>query len=202
MQSDLYIRKGVPSEWITLEHVNWAEAFPYKPEVKFRVWHDGESMHIEYKVREHGTRALQSVLGDPVYEDSCVECFIQPNPADPHYYNFEFNPIGMIAMACRTGRDDPQDAPLSVLKGISVKTSAGSVPFLETNLGEWTLDIAIPAGALFNSGIDSFDGRKMKMNFFKCGDGLKVPHFITWAPIDTPKPDYHRPEFFQDVEFE
>lgn len=202
MQPKLHIGKGKPSEWITLDCVNWENNFPYKPDVKFRIWHDGASLHLSYKVREQGTRALQSELGQPVYEDSCVECFIQPDPSDPHYYNFEFNPIGMIAMACRTGRNDPQDAPGQVLGSITVKASAGSVPFEEKALDEWTLDITIPATALFNAGIGDFSGRSMKMNFFKCGDGLKVPHFITWAPIDTPRPDYHHPKFFLPVEFE
>lgn len=198
----MLVRKGTPSDWISLENVNWKENFPYKPQVKFRVWHDGESFHIEYKVREQGTRALQTVLGGPVYEDSCVECFIQPDPADPHYYNFEFNPIGMMAMACRTGRNDPEDAPQAVLESVKIETTAGTGSFDEKFVEEWGLKIAIPASALFNSGVKDFSGRSMRMNFFKCGDGLKVPHFVTWAPIDTPKPDYHRPEFFQSVDFE
>ncbi len=198
----MLVRKGTPSDWVSLENVNWKETFPYKPQVQFRVWHDGTSFHIEYKVREQGTRALQTVLGGPVYEDSCVECFIQPDTADPHYYNFEFNPIGMMALACRTGRSDPEDAPQKVLESVRIETTAGREPFGEKFVEEWGLNISIPASALFNSGVKDFSGRRMKMNFFKCGDGLKVPHFVTWAPIEIPKPDYHRPEFFLPVEFE
>lgn len=198
----LIVRKGVPSEWISLDNVNWPEAFPYKPDVQFRVWYDGPVFHIQYKVRENGTRALQKVLGAPVYEDSCVECFIQPDAADPHYYNFEFNPIGKMALARRTGREDPEDAPDFVLESVVIRTTAGEEAFAEKHIDEWSLDIEIPASALFFSGVEDFSGLTMRMNFFKCGDGLKVPHFITWAPIDTPKPDYHRPEFFRPVEFE
>ncbi|MCQ2152992.1 MAG: hypothetical protein MJY44_00230 [Bacteroidales bacterium] len=198
----MLIRKGIPSDWFCLENVNWKESFPYKPRVQFRVWHEGDTFHIGYNVREQGTRALQTVLGGPVYEDSCVECFIQPDPADPHYYNFEFNPIGMMAMACRTGRNDPEDAPREVLESVRIETTAGKEPFDEKYVEEWSLDIAIPASALFNSGVKDFSGRRMRMNFFKCGDGLKVPHFVTWAPVRTPSPDYHRPEFFLPVDFE
>lgn len=203
MDKSLFIPKGKPSEWHTLDQVNWPDAFPYKPDVKFRLWHDGASLHLDYEVEEQGTRALQSVLGDPVYEDSCVECFIQPRPeTDPRYYNFEFNPIGMLAMACRTGRNDPENAPLAVLESVSIKASAGSEPFAEKPLGKWSLNICIPVTAFFNSGVECLDGMKMKMNLFKCGDALKVPHFVTWAPISTPGPDYHRSEFFIPVEFE
>lgn len=200
---DIFVPKGKASQWYTLDQVNWPDAYPYKPEVKFRVWHDGANFFIDYEVKEQGTRALQGVLGGPVYEDSCVECFIQPNPGtDPRYYNFEFNPIGMMAMACRTGRNDPEDAPQAVLESVEIKASAGCETFDEKPIDKWTLAIRIPASALFNSAVSDFSGREMKMNLFKCGDGLKVPHFVTWAPISTPGPDYHRPEFFIPVTFE
>lgn len=186
------------------ECLNWPEAYPYKPEVSFRVWHDSASFHIEFKVREETTKAEQSVPGGPVYEDSCVECFIQPRPeTDPRYYNFEWNAAGHLAMACRTGRNDPEDAPLDVIASVKAEPSLGSEPFGEKTVDEpWTLHVAIPASALFNSGIEKWDGLKCRMNFYKCGDGLKTMHFLTWAPIDTTSPDYHRPEFFRDVQFE
>ena len=85
---------------------------------------------------------------------------------------------------------------------VKAKGSLGSVPFTEREAeGPWTLEIEIPAKALWHSGIESFAGLSSRANFYKCGDGLTVPHYITWAPIDTPRPDYHRPEFFAPVTF-
>ena len=40
------------------------------------------------------------------------------------------------------------------------------------------------------------------MNLYKCGDNLSHPHFLSWQPIDTPQPDFHRPEFFAAGKFE
>ena len=34
------------------------------------------------------------------------------------------------------------------------------------------------------------------------GDNLSHPHFLSWRPIQTEKPDFHRPEFFEQVTFE
>ena len=69
-------------------------------------------------------------------------------------------------------------------------------------IGPWGLDLLIPAAALWhNPGLD-FKGLHARGNFYKCGDGLKVPHYVTWAPIATEKPDYHRPEFFGELFFE
>jgi len=202
--ASMLIPKNIPSEWKSFENLNWPEEFPYAPEVSFRVWHDGAFFHIEYKVREETTKAEQTELGEQVYKDSCVECFIQPSPeTDAHYYNFEWNATGHLAMACRTGRSDPQDAPLDVIASVKAEPSLGTDPFTEVALDKpWTLHVAIPITALFNSGLTSWDGLKCRMNLYKCGDGLTRKHYLTWAPIDTPAPDYHRPEFFQEVQFE
>ena len=39
------------------------------------------------------------------------------------------------------------------------------------------------------------------LGIIKCGDDLTVPHFLSWNPIKTEKPDFHRPEFFGTVKF-
>lgn len=194
---------GAPGEEQRLDCLNWAEAFPYFPDVRFHIWHDGNNIHLKYKVLEQSTKAEQTVLGGPVYEDSCVECFIKPSEDDPRYYNFEWNAAGKLAMACRTGRTDPQNAPIEVLKSVKVNPSLGCEPFAERAIAEpWTLEVEIPASALFNHGIENLSGKTMEMNLYKCGDGLAVPHFVTWRPIGTANPDYHRPEYFVKVVFE
>ncbi|MFR4039417.1 MAG: carbohydrate-binding family 9-like protein, partial [Butyricimonas faecalis] len=38
-------------------------------------------------------------------------------------------------------------------------------------------------------------------NIHKCGNKLPHPHFVTWNPIPTEKPDFHRPEFFGTLIF-
>jgi hypothetical protein len=39
-------------------------------------------------------------------------------------------------------------------------------------------------------------GATLRANFYKCGDELQVPHFLSWNPIGVETPDFHRPEFF------
>ena len=176
--SKLIVPKGHPSEAHKLDCLNWPAEWPYKPEVEFRIWHSGDVLHLEYKVCEQGIR-------------------------------MEFNAIGTMVLSWRTGRLDPEHAPADVLA--SVRREAGGKPSVEgsrkgfeekASEGPWTLKADIPASALWRSGVKSFDGLRARGNFYKCGDGLAVPHFVTFAPISTPKPDYHRPEFFTELEFE
>jgi hypothetical protein len=39
-------------------------------------------------------------------------------------------------------------------------------------------------------------GATLCANFYKCGDELSVPHYISWAPIEAEKPNFHRPDCF------
>ena len=41
----------------------------------------------------------------------------------------------------------------------------------------------------------------LRANFYKCGDGTSVPHFLSWSHIETETPDFHCPEFFGNMHF-
>jgi len=182
-----------------LDCLNWAEEYPYKPDVSFRLFHNDEFLFLEYDVREKCTAALEMTDGNDVYKDSCVEFFIQPE-GDGHYYNFEWNAIGTLCFSRRTGRFDPVHASKPVLDSVLTSSTYGRKPFEEIKGDNvWTLRVAIPASALFGGELKTWHGARLKGNFYKCGDDLSTPHYITWAPITTPTPDYHRPEFFQSI---
>ena len=193
---------GELSEPQRLDCLNWP-AWPYKPSVEFRIGLFKDGLRLEWKVDEQSIRALQGTPGGEVYEDSCVEFFFKPSADDPHYYNFEWNAIGNLCVSWRTGRFDPEPAPTSVYELVRAEASCGMLPFDERQAkGPWTLKVFIPLKALWKSGLKSLRGLQARANFYKCGDGLAVPHFVTWAPIATEKPDYHRPEYFDWLEFE
>lgn len=46
------------------------------------------------------------------------------------------------------------------------------------------------------------DGKTMKGNFYKCGDKLQTPHFLSWSPIGLERPMFHCPAFFGTLSFE
>ena len=198
----LTVPSGRLSEAQRLDCINWPD-WPYKPDVEFRIGYDCSGIMLEWKVVEQSVRAMQSTPGGEVYKDSCVEFFFQPDPADPHYYNFEWNAAGVMYLAWRTGRHDPEYAPAEVLGGVSANASLGPAPFSEKAAeGPWTLKLHIPMKTLWHSDIKDLHGLNARANFYKCGDGLKVPHFVSWAPVGTPVPDYHRPEYFAEIVFE
>ena len=44
--------------YIPVIHVNWPEAYPYKPEVEFAAVHTGDALLLHYRVEEQSVRAV------------------------------------------------------------------------------------------------------------------------------------------------
>ncbi|MCQ2120242.1 MAG: hypothetical protein MJY78_00230 [Fibrobacter sp.] len=127
------------------------------------------------------------------WEDSCVEVFLE-NPTNPReYYNFEITSRGFILAAvgeCRECRAKLEGAALaSIIRKKELASIAG-------DLICWGIAVLIPPSIF---GLENFDGITLKGNLYKCGDKTKTPHYLSAFPIDTEKPDFHRPEFFQKI---
>ena len=183
-----------------IEKVNW-ESHPYRPEVKFNIAYGDSEIFIKYYVRESHVKAEKSHTNEMVCEDSCVEFFVAPAD-DGIYYNFEFNPIGTALVGMGHGRHDSARAETAVVDSIRRLASMGDRPFPERS-GDmrWSLTLAIPISSFFHHRVESLKGKIFRANFYKCGDRLTVPHYVTWNPVETERPDYHRPEHFGLLRF-
>lgn len=187
-------------EFQSIDVVNWKE-FPYKPEVSFRIAHTGNNILLQYKVKEASIRAVADTDNGRVWEDSCVEFFVSPS-ADNNYYNFECNCIGkLLIQAGVPGNRKMADAP--ILNSVKRWSSLGNEPF-EEKVGEssWEVAMIIPVTAFFRHSVELLDGQTMKGNFYKCGDELKTPHFLSWNPIKLERPKFHAPAYFGTLIFE
>lgn len=181
--------------------VNWA-SYPYCPDVEFRMAYTENAILLNYKVREGSVRAVAGKDNGPVWEDACVEFFSVP-AADGVYYNVECNCAGTLLIGAGTGRNNREHAPQEVLDKVERWSSLGREAF-EERVGEcsWELALVIPYSAFFLHKVTSLEGKTIRANFYKCGDGLQTPHFLSWNPIAIEKPDFHRPDFFGTLVFE
>lgn len=181
---------------------NWPADFPYTPQTGFRIFHTGAELLLRFDVAECCTAALTLDDNGPVWTDSCAEFFFQPQGSEC-YYNFECNCIGTLLIGHRRSRTQAEHAPAEVLAAVRRCSAFAHAPLPELKGdNRWTLTLAIPVRALFRDRFASWDGVHGTMNLYKCGDNLSHPHYLSWRPIDTPAPDFHRPEFFEEVFFE
>lgn len=180
---------------------NWAAAYPYAPQVRFAAGHDGKNLYLRFRVEEECTKAEIGEDNGAVWTDSAVEFFISFD--ETGYYNFEFNCIGQALLGFRKTKPDVTHAGKEIMERIGRESSLGRACFAERR-GEnrWELLVTIPTEAFFAHRFESLDGLRARANVYKCGDDLSKPHFLSWQPIRTEKPNFHVPEFFGDVEFE
>lgn len=185
---------------IEVNVINWKD-YPYSPETRVVAAYDDNALYLRYSVREEYFKAEMTESNQNVYEDSCVEFFVSP-AGDGIYYNFEFNALGTCLMGSGTGRADTKRVDPRIISTIgrlgSVKT--GPVKEMKGSF-EWTLTVSIPFSAFFRHHIRDLKGHSFRANFYKCGDGLSVPHYVSWNPIGTENPDFHRPEYFGELNF-
>ena len=188
-------------EWNAIACVNWVE-YPYQPDVKFRAAHTGDAILLHYQVTEASVRAVALADDGKVWEDACVEFFLSPEGND-FYYNFECNCAAKLLLHGGPAGGERPTASEEVLKSVKRWASLGTEPF-EERVGEctWEVVLVIPASAIFRHEIADLNGKTMRANFYKCGDLLQTPHFLSWAPIELPKPKFHCPEFFGELVFE
>lgn len=139
--------------------------------------------------------AVNRMPNSPVYEDSCLEFFLQKEKDGP-YINFETNSTG--ALLCAIGKNRYDRVFLSD-KGYPLPVVT---PFTgEDNKGRfWGVTVEIPENLLIAAfGCAPREGTAFRGNFYKCGDKTPLPHYGCWSPIRTQSPDFHQEEYFGDL---
>jgi len=178
---------------------NWVEA----PDVhaKFSIRHDGSSIYLYYQVEEPEIRAVNTEYNSPIWEDSCVEFFLAFG-GDDGYYNFEINAIGTVLGAFGIDRNKRFHLADSLLMSIETTPSLERKP-IENKEGRafWSMQLIIPVRVFHFSKIKNLSGVDAHANFYKCGDKLKHPHFLSWKPVLTSTPDFHSPRYFGQIYF-
>lgn len=184
-----------------IEIINWPDTYPSKPDVTFAIAHNGENILLQYRVKENEILAAVTKDNGEVWTDSCVEMFLSFD--NQHYYNAEFTCIGKALLGYRKFGEKAVHASETTMQSILRQPSLGTANRgKEIGNFDWTLTLVIPCAAFWESNIASFDGLHAKGNFYKCGDNLSTPHFVSWTRIETPKPSFHQPSFFGELFFE
>lgn len=162
-------------------------------ETAVRAWaqlcRDDECLWVRMEAEESPVRAALTEPLDEVYNDSCLEFFLAPDPADSRYLNFEFNPLGNVYLGFGSTR------PTRVRQIVSDKDELfRPQPFL-TERG-WGIVYRIPFGFIRNY-FPNFQPRgEIAGNFYKCGDMTPQPHYLSWMEMHTNTPDFHRRQDF------
>ena len=144
-------------------------------DVVLTLGHEDGILTLVYEVAEPELRRMVTHANGPVWTDSCVELFIQGRGEE--YSNFEFSASGAFLAAHGRGR-----AGRVFYDDEARRHVHDSVTILENNnhLSRWRLEARLDLIAL--KIIDSVPCT-VRLNAYKCGDGLRKPHFLSLFPI-------------------
>ncbi|MBQ8510199.1 MAG: hypothetical protein IJ493_09870 [Clostridia bacterium] len=155
-----------------------------------------EGVYVHFFCAEANPRAIYHKHNEPVFKDSCMEFFFTMNDPDKSangYINIESNsdPTTLIAY----GHDRYDRTPIMDM---------GIKPFALTSNktdSTWELFEFVPLAVLQKVfGITEVNEQTVfKANLYKCGGDHQVLPYGSWAEIDSPTPDFHRPEFFGEL---
>ena len=181
-----------------IDQVNWKDQFPVKLPVTVRVAHDKQKLYLLYNITGEQLRAVNTKDFGSVWEDSCVEFFVQ-HKGDKAYQNFEFNAFGALLATVHETREISENLSVKLMSSIVRFSTIRHYYKVGEEVSDWTLYVEIPKEAIgFTSG-EKMSGQTILANFYKCGDETPEPHFISWKPIDTPEPNFHVPQFFGEL---
>lgn len=169
-----------------------------QPRVKFSIAYCKDCLFLRYYVIENSLLARYRDINAPVYKDSCVEFFISFGEAA--YYNLEFNCLGTGRIGFGASKNERELLPPATVAKVRHSATIhgeknGSSPTF------WALTLAIPSEVFSAHTLTSFEGLIARANFYKCGDDLPSPHYLTWSKILAPEPNFHLPEFFGEIRF-
>jgi hypothetical protein len=175
------------------------------PRTEVKIAYVDAAIHVMFRVRDRYVRAIATKHQDSVCGDSCVEFFFTPGP-DPSkgYFNVEMNCGGTILFHYHSGQGRVE-VRRSDCDKVAKEHSLPAIidPEIEEPV-TWTVAYSIPLSVL--AGYCPVSTPKphtiWRGNFYKCADHTSHPHWLTWSPVDHPRPNFHLPQFFGVLEFE
>lgn len=186
-----------------------AQSAAHRPATYVRVLYDDAHLYLRFDVMDRYVQVRHTLPQEPVWQDSCVEFFVQP-VGQSTYFNFEINAGGNILLYCI---EDPTRTPDGFVAYQEVSSAwldrvviGHSLPRrIEQTLEgpiAWSIAYRVPF-ALFEAYVGPLSitsGTVWRGNFFKCGGDPTHAHWGSWADIGEAL-NFHQPARFGELVF-
>lgn len=176
-----------------IDHYQWLGS--YRPKAYGSMgYREGYGLIVSITVEEKNPLRHYQHRDDPVYKDSAVEAFFDfsPKSGKQKYFNFEMNGNG--AMLSQFGNRGNRQ----FLKHLTNQSARCDVAIKERS---WSAILQIPMELITElyqmKPLEKED--RFTCNFYKICEDPGLEHYASYAPIDSPSPDFHLPEYFTEA---
>lgn len=177
------------------------------PKTMVKLRYDKDNIYVMFRVADKYVKAVATEINGKVWMDSCVEFFFSPcSDTKQGYFNFEANCKGVFLFQYHLNNGGTSGF-VNMEDCEKVRISYSLKRSVEQEIAEpleWRLEYSIPLSVLkkYMKVNEPGPGVNWRANFYKCADKTSHPHWLTWAPVDYPRPKFHLPEFFGRLVFE
>lgn len=189
------------------EYLDWAQIpvaaidhLLWTPEVDIcanaRICYDENALYLHLSAKEKNIKAEYTGRLDEPCNDSCLEFFFSPIPGDNRYFNIEFNPNLCMYLGLGDGNGN-------LIRLLPEGENSFEPKATRTEDG-WELTYRVPFSfiRIFFPEFSAESGKRIRANFYKCGDETVQPHFFAWNRVTSETPAFHRPCDFGELVFE
>jgi len=123
-----------------------------------------------------------------------MEFFFCPDGTSNRYFNFEWNLNGCLFLGIGEGRGDRVR--------LVMPDGAERFAFSASRTADgWELFYRIPLAFVqqYFPQCEFSAGAVIRANCYKCGDKTAQPHYLSWNPVTSEQPDFHRPCDFGEM---
>lgn len=186
------------------------ELSEHRPRTQAKVLYDERGLYLRFRVEDRYVRSIETSYHGKVWEDACVEFFVEPVPGRG-YFNFEINAGGTLLLSYKenptwTGETLEESGPVPWELAQRVEIFHTLPAVVEPELAGpvvWEVAYHIPY-AVFTTYLGELGtprGQVWRANFYKCAENNSHPHWASWSLI-TKELNFHQPEFFSEIHFE
>ena len=191
LQAFSHILDALPAQPIL--NLSWPE-YATNCRAWFRMVYTPQAFVLKYDIQNDFFQSTPRATNGPVHLDNCIEFFVQFGD-DTSYYNIEFNCLGNGKMAYGEGNTNRHFVSPALVNRISTWVQSEQVK----DRFNWEMILIIPVQVFEFHQLTLNSALQCRANFYKCGDLLPQPHFLTWNKITASHPNFHSPEAFGTI---
>ncbi|WP_243426674.1 carbohydrate-binding family 9-like protein [Faecalicatena fissicatena] len=156
----------------------------------------GDGFYVRMVCEEKDPRRTYQSYLDPVYQDSAMEAFLlfpQKEDASGTYLNFEINANGALLAGY-----GPSRTYRSFFSREEAEQFQARAVIEEDR---WSALFHLPLSALERvyGPMKLEKGSTFYCNFYKISESKDIEHYAAYAPITSPVPSFHMPEYFAEA---
>ncbi|MCR4438059.1 MAG: carbohydrate-binding family 9-like protein [bacterium] len=180
----------------------------YRTEV--RLLYDESHLYVGFRCEDEHAWGSVSKRDGPIYEEECVEVFLNPASSTHQYYEVNLSPRNVVFDACIVNDRTPQraDATFKSLKewdaeGLRTATAVDGKLNAPGKARAWTAEMAIPLSQLYGAPHRPVKSRETwRANFYRIDtpERKKAQELYAWSP--TGRQACHLPWRFGYLRFE